>query len=253
MKLGISSSCFYPMETEKAVAALVEKGVSSIEIFLNAPRELQKGFVSEMKSIVGSTIVTAIHPYTSGIEPYDLFSGYMRRFYDTVEFYKRYAFFCLELGAKYIPFHGDSIVGSLSENEYFERFDFLSSTLKKEGATLLQENVNLFRAGYTDFIEHMVRAVPDAEFLFDIKQAVRAKQDPFKMLEILDGRIRHVHISDSNENHDCLLPFDGDFDLIGLIGKLNSVEGYMIIEVYNNCYTNINQLIDSYEKMRKKI
>ena len=51
MKIGASSSCFYPLETEKAFLKIAEAGIRTSEIFLNSPSELNKSFVGELRKI----------------------------------------------------------------------------------------------------------------------------------------------------------------------------------------------------------
>ena len=36
MDIGLSSACFYPLETEKSVLRACETGAKTIEIFMNA-------------------------------------------------------------------------------------------------------------------------------------------------------------------------------------------------------------------------
>ena len=44
MEIGASSSCFYPMETEKAFLHVASHGFRNIEIFLNSPSETENTF-----------------------------------------------------------------------------------------------------------------------------------------------------------------------------------------------------------------
>ena len=45
MVTGISTSCFYPLETEKALALLVEAGAKNGEVFLNSFSELEEPYL----------------------------------------------------------------------------------------------------------------------------------------------------------------------------------------------------------------
>ena len=54
MKLGISSACLYPMETEKAVRFLCESGVAEIEIFFNSACEIEGEIFKEIKRLIES-------------------------------------------------------------------------------------------------------------------------------------------------------------------------------------------------------
>ena len=64
MSIGISTASFYPLETERAIALLAEKGIKTTEIFVNAPRELKPSFADYILDIIrGSDLkITAINP-----------------------------------------------------------------------------------------------------------------------------------------------------------------------------------------------
>ena len=51
MEIGASSSCFYPLETEKAFLQIAKLGFKNSEIFFNSPSELEKPFLKELKNI----------------------------------------------------------------------------------------------------------------------------------------------------------------------------------------------------------
>ena len=78
MNFGISSACLYPEVTEKAVKYLCESGAPEIEIFFNSACELKGKILSEISHIVqaNGTKVVSVHPFTSGFEPFMLFSDY---------------------------------------------------------------------------------------------------------------------------------------------------------------------------------
>ena len=102
MKAGVSTACLYPMETTDALKALLKNGVKCVEIFFNTYSEIQKPYASELRSILneyGATI-KSIHPFTSGYEPYLIFSDYEKRYRETCEFYRRYFDCAAYLGAK---------------------------------------------------------------------------------------------------------------------------------------------------------
>lgn len=41
MDIGVSTACLYPLETEKALYELAERGVKNVEIFVNSIDELE--------------------------------------------------------------------------------------------------------------------------------------------------------------------------------------------------------------------
>ena len=51
MKLGASTACFYPLETEKALLKVTELGYKYAEVFMNAPSELEEPFLKQLNTI----------------------------------------------------------------------------------------------------------------------------------------------------------------------------------------------------------
>ena len=47
MKIGVSTSCFYPVETEIALEEIGKAGVKVTEVFFNAQSELKPAFCVE--------------------------------------------------------------------------------------------------------------------------------------------------------------------------------------------------------------
>ena len=78
MKLGISTACYYPDETESAVSRLAAAGIDTVEIFFNTFSELDPTFIAQLKKTLGEIEVVSIHPFTSGFEPFLFFTGYDR-------------------------------------------------------------------------------------------------------------------------------------------------------------------------------
>ena len=48
MKIGASTACFYPLETEKALKKVTDLGFEKAEVFANAPCEYEEKFVNEI-------------------------------------------------------------------------------------------------------------------------------------------------------------------------------------------------------------
>ncbi|MBQ8267345.1 MAG: sugar phosphate isomerase/epimerase, partial [Clostridia bacterium] len=67
MKIGISTSCLYPMYTEQAFKTIAEHAVELTEIFFNANCELQPPFIKELCDIKNQYEITvsSIHPTMS--------------------------------------------------------------------------------------------------------------------------------------------------------------------------------------------
>ncbi len=254
MKIGVSTASFYPLETEAAFEEIGKAGVKTTEIFFNAESELKDSFVDmlcDIKDCYGIEVVS-VHPTLSLAEPFMIFSNYQRRFDEAQRKFERYSEVAARLGAKYIILHGGKPSITLNDEEYCERYMLLKSITRKNGVTLLQENVSKFRAGDIEFMRSMREILgSDAEFCFDIKQAVRSGYSPFLLAQEFVSNIKHLHISDHSVASDCMLPGDGGFDFKEFFNffKTNGYSGAAVIEVYNNAYRTFEQIFESYNKM----
>ena len=47
MEIGASTSCFYPLETEKALDKVISLDFKTAEVFFNSPCELEEPFVKQ--------------------------------------------------------------------------------------------------------------------------------------------------------------------------------------------------------------
>ena len=247
MNIGVSTACYYPLETELALEEIGKSGVNISEIFFNAQCELKPSFIDilcDIKNHYGLTI-PAIHPTLSLAESFYLFSAYDRRFNEYVYEYERYSQIAAELGAKYIIMHGGKPNGILEDQEYCERYMLLKERCMKNGVTVLQENVVNHRSGDIEFLRSMKDILgKDAEFCLDIKQSVRCGLSPIDLIEEFSQNIKHFHISDHSIASDCQLPLNGGFDFKKFFNLLNfkGYNGAFIIEVYNNAYKDYSEI-----------
>lgn len=256
MNIGISTASYYPLETELALEEIGKSGIKTTEIFFNAESELKDSFIDILEDIKAcyDLNITAIHPTLSLAEPFMLFSNYQRRFNEAVGKFARYSEIAARLGAKYINLHGGRPNSSLSDEEYCERYMILKGITLKNGVTLLQENVSKYRAGEIEFMRSMRDILgADAEFCFDIKQAVRSGYSPYLLAEEFLDNIKHLHISDHSIASDCMLPGNGGFDFSAFfeLFRKNGYKGDAVIEVYSNAYKNYDEIIDSFKKIVK--
>ena len=258
INIGISTACMYPIQTEIAFSTLVDKCVRFFEVFFNSPSEIESEFINKLnqKRLENKCKIKSIHPFTSGIDPFMLFSDYYRRFEDMMKYYEKFFIAANTLEAEIVVLHGDKPKPgkAIEESEYFERFFKLANTAKRYGVTLAQENVNLFRSENIDFIKRMKNALKDdVGFVFDIKQAIRAHQDPFEFCKAMGKNLIHLHLNDHTENTDCVLPLKGNMNYEHLIKLLSNINytGDFIVEVYRDAYDNIDELINSCNKFKK--
>ena len=255
MKIGVSTASLYPINTETALETIGKAGVKTCEIFFNAESELEPSFVNlllEIKKRYDMNI-TAIHPTLSLAESFMIFSEYERRFQESLKKFARYSEVAATLGAKYINLHGGKPNGLTTVKEYCERYMALNHETHKNGVTVLQENVVNYRSGEIEFLRSMRNVLgDDAQFCFDIKQAIRSGYNPTELMDEFYSNIRHFHISDHTATADCLLPLNGTFDFKNFLEFLKNKKysGACVIEVYKNAYEKECEIFHSYEKLK---
>lgn len=258
MKIGVSTSCLYPMYTEQSFELIAKNGVELTEIFFNANCELQSDFIKQLRDIKQKygIAVSSVHPTMSLAESFMLFSNYDRRFNEGLEIYKRYGEIAAQLGAKYVIMHGGKHNGTMDNFGYFDRFAIVADAVGQNGATLLQENVVNFRAGDLDALRDMSNYLGDkANFCLDVKQSLRGGYSPYDVLKLLGSKIKHLHLSDSNKDFDCMLPLDGNFDFNNFLTAADSCgyTGDAVIEVYRTAFNQPQELFESHKKLIKNI
>ncbi len=252
MNIGISTGCFYPEKTKKSLIKVAESGAKYTEIFFNTDSELDENYVRELRKIADENKikVLSIHPYTSAIETFMFFSKNDYKLADSIKYYEKYFRACQILGAKYVVIHGCYITAEyMTIKRYTNNLNLLSKKAREYGVYISQENVVRFKCGYSDnLLEFVKYADKDIKFVFDLKQAIRAKQDPYQVLDIMGKRISHIHISDSKGNENSLLPGRGTFNLKKLLSYAENRFNIdaALIEVYN-------ENIDSSESLKNSL
>ena len=253
MLAGISTACLYPLQTEVALAQLAAGGVASAEIFLNSSSELEETFLKEMRRTADDTgmKILSVHPFTSGLEPMLFFSQYQRRFDDGREFYKQYYQAVNILGGDMVVFHGNILQHPMAQEDYFSRFAQLMEDAKVQGVRLCHENVCRCSGRSPGFFRNMRRSLPQAGFVLDVKQALRAGETVESFLEAMGDSIAHVHISDHTNDQDCLSIGKGTFNIPQFLGTLAS-RGYgggVIVELYRENFGSFVELLEGYQQL----
>ncbi|OQA49352.1 MAG: Xylose isomerase-like TIM barrel [Firmicutes bacterium ADurb.Bin300] len=254
-RIGISTACFYPLETEKSLRRICERGVKSCEIFLNTVSELEDSFIKGISRLLtdNEVYVTSLHPFASFAESYALFSSYKRRFYDSLELLKRYFEVMNTFGAKVLVIHGGKYSLSIPKEEYFERFGEIALIGKASGLITAQENVVHYLSESPDFMFEMSDALGDLfNMVLDIKQSLRAGVSPVEFISRVGEDIAHVHLSDHNTQHDCIAPLLGEYDFASLFDKLGDIgyKGDYTLELYSSSYESEDEIFDSCDKLR---
>ena len=94
-------------------------------------------------------------------------------------------------------------------------------------------------------------------YTLDIKQAAQAGFAPSEFIKQMGRRLANVHVCDYSISKSIgvvpKLPFIGDMDFDVFKDALKEAEydGPVMLEVYNNNYSDYAELKDSYNKVRK--
>lgn len=258
MAIGISTACFYPLETELALAKTGELSADCVEIFINSPHELDKTYIDRFAEIQKqyNLRVKSFHTYASFTESYYYFSTYERRFQESLTEFCRYFDGMHRLGATLLVMHGAKIPGSIPDEQVFERFGALQRLAKAEGLTLCQENVVHYRSESPAYLEKMQNALgEDFAMVLDIKQARRTGIDPYVFVEKFANAVRHVHISDYTDTRDCVVPLCAqakfDFQRFFRVMREKGYTGDYMIELYENGYESPLQIAAAQNALKK--
>ena len=258
MDIGLSSACFYPLETEKSVVRACETGAKTIEVFMNANSEFEPQFVKNLAEICKQygVRVASVHTMGSFTESFHLFSSYKRRFYEAKDTsFKRHFDVMHTLDAEILVMHGIKKPGSIPDEEYFDRFGELIRMGKAEGLKVCQENVVHYRSESPDLLMRMCEYIgDDFNMVFDIKQSIRTGVNPYDFAEKLHKYIRHIHISDHNSEKDCIVPCkNGTFDFKKFFDMMKKYDykGDYIIELYENGYESDKEITFALNELKK--
>lgn len=253
MFIGVSTASLYPTQTEDAVEVLAKSGIKNIEIFLEANSEAELSFCKVLKDKIDyyDMNVVSIHSFCAIFEPF-LFSEYKRRSQDAHLQFIKICKAMEYLGASYYTFHGsrkELCNSSFSYKAYCEIFSNLSHIAKECGGLLAWENVSWCQSGEVDFLKKCMQYLDKNDFGFtlDLKQALRSKEKIADYISVMQSNLVNVHISDYNDCASCILPGDGIRDFKKIISMLRDVnyKNALILEVYNDCYENVGQIIES--------
>lgn len=252
MRCGISTACFFPMETRRALEMVANSGAKVTEIFLNTFSELEDSYIASLQKIVqqAGMEVSAVHPFSSAMEGFFFASEYEGRLQDGLQLYRRLFAAARTLGAGKLVFHGDRTVGPsrFDVRQYAKNFITLAKEGEKFGVTLCHENVSYCRLGAPGAVQQLRPLLgPRAAFVLDIKQVRRFGVPVQQMVSAMGQDVRHVHISDFDEEKDCLPPGSGNFDFPSFVQGFaqNGYKGDFMIELYRDGFTRPQELVQA--------
>lgn len=244
MNIGISTATFYPEETDDIIDKIGDLGFKHIEIFVNTESEYERGYAQKLKEKIEyyGIEVVSVHPYTSLLEGIYFFSDYTKRTNDAYKIYEKYFEYARFMGAKYFTFHGErTFLASFDDKKItrdIETYNNLANLANSKGIFLAQENVVGHYSEKIEFLENLYKKVPNIRFTLDIKQARRAKKDPFSYLDIMGDKLCNIHTNDFTKESDCVLPGMGIFNYEKFKNELEkrNYNGDLLIEVYRTCF-----------------
>lgn len=247
---AVSSACFFPLDTYRSLEQLQKMGVLQVELFLNTFQELQPDFLEKTGCLLkrAGMQVVALHPFSSGFEPFFFFSRYPGRFEDGLALYRQFFELCCRWGIPRVIFHGDYLFSSFPEEEYFSRFQKLALYAKEYGVVLSQENVARCKSASPCFLQKMREALKEeVSFTLDLKQARRQGAPLEEFLRAMGPCLDHIHLSGASTEKDCVAPFPETLDMRQLLKSLQpyGFTGNLVIELYRNGFDSPQELVRS--------
>lgn len=254
MQIGVSTASLYPLHVEDAFRELAVRGIKTVELFANSTCEGKEPYISMIRDMAAENgiVIPSFHPFSSPMESVFLFSTYDRRIEEMLTMYRSFFESMQKLGAKIFVLHGAILSSKCTPEHYLKQFRMLAEIGKEYGVTVAQENVCYCLSGSLDFLTMMKRELSEyAKFVLDLKQARRSKADVFDYINALGDSIIHCHVSDGDDNNDCLPVGKGKFDFAELHRRMNAngFDGSYIVELYRHNYGDFDELKESAERL----
>ncbi len=255
MQTGISTaSLFGRKHTEDALEYLSNK-VETAEVFLESYCEYNKEFGALLQSRQGKLAVHSVHTLTTQFEP-QLYSVNERGQQDAFKLLDDTMAAAQMIKAKFYTFHGVARFKRTPMVLNFDRIEAITRRIMKvceaHGVTLAYENVHWAYYNYIGFFSELRKRIPSLKGTLDIKQARQSGIDYREYLAEMGASIVTAHLSDLKEDGKMCLPGRGVTDFKELFTRLRDVgfDGALILEVYQNDFTTLEELIDSYEYVK---
>ena len=256
MKIGISTASLYgKMYTEDALELFGKNNVDCCEVFLASFTEYTEKFGEKLKSVKGKTEVHSIHTLNSQFEG-QLFSRSERQYSDALEIFRSALKVGQMLDAKIYVMHGPQ---QMKYTKYVTNYEFfgsrtaeLAKIAREYNILLTWENVHWAHYNHPDFMKKLLPYCNEpVGCTLDIKQAAQSDVLVDKYIDDMQGRIKNIHIVDFDESGNLVLPATGYYDYESLFKKIGNYNDTVMIEVYDGCYKEPQQLIDSYVKFKE--
>ena len=258
MNIGVSTASLYPLHVEDAFKELAVRGIKTVEVFANSTCEGQEPYISMITNTAQQydIKIPSFHPFSSPMESVFLFSTYDRRIEEMLSLYRSFFESMKKLSAKIFVLHGAILSSNCPPEHYIKQFRLLSEIGREYGITVAQENVCYCLSGKLDFLKMMKKELGEyANFVLDLKQARRSKENIFDYVDVLGDRLIHCHVSDADADRDCLPVGWGDFDFKELVKRMSGFgyNGNYIVELYRSNYDDFDDLKRSAESLSELI
>jgi len=238
MQLGLSTAAFYGRwETEEAAKRIALMGMDCAEVFLQTMSEYEPAFAALVREKLGDVPCVSMHP--SGIQfENQMFGRSLRQRKDAFDLFRRALDAAQLLGARYYVYHGRStalltpLPFHLQAN--IDMLGRMAEEAAQRGIRIAWENVSWCQLTTCERIAQVRAALPDVCFTLDIKQAMRAGEDPVEMARTMGDALVHVHVCDWEASGKLCLPGNGCFDFKKLVSVLGETgyTGAIILEPY---------------------
>lgn len=257
MKIGISTASLYgKMYTEEALEFFGKNNVDCCEVFLASFSEYTEEFGGKLKSVRGNTEVHSIHTLNSQFEG-QLFSRSERQYNDALKIFCSSLKIGQMLDAKIYVMHGPQ---QMKYTKYVTNYEFfgartneLAKIAQEHNILLTWENVHWAHYNHPDFMKKLLPYCDEKiGCTLDIKQAAQSDTVVDKYIDDMQGLIENIHIVDFDEKGNLVLPTTGYYDYESLFKKIGNYDKTVMIEVYDGCYKDPQQLLDSYNKFKAK-
>ncbi len=261
MQIGVSTAAvFGRYDTEEAIPVLDSLGVRYTEVFCSTFSEYGREFGKIINQNKGESkmVIHSVHALPTQFEP-QLFHKNERICSDAFRIAERVLALAQEIGATHYTFHGLARYKRSSRNAKYdvpflaERLNRLSQLAKEYGVTVCHENVEWAYYNRPGLFGELKPLCPDLGAVLDIKQARISGYPVSEYIRDMGDRIRHVHVSDIDENGRMCLPGKGITDFAELFRTLRGegFDGCVLLEPYEHDYERLEELRESYTYLQE--
>lgn len=257
MDIGISTASLFMREyNEDALVTLDNLDARVVEVFLQSFSEYKPEYGKLLKSRQGNLRVHSIHVHTLTFET-ELFTANERAWHDVYPIFTDVLHIANMLGATCYTLHGRA---RIKHNGTYDDFIKIGKILDKlcditddYGVDMCLENVPWALYNRPGYFSGVKEYAPRLKGTLDIKQARLSGYDYADYIADMGANIKTVHLSDIDENGKICLPGRGIFDFSRLFERLKDagVNADMLIEVYKDDYSQVEELKDSLDYLRE--